>query len=98
MEERLKAYEALLQERGIDPSEVQITSGASEAEVHPRESNRTVMAETVWHLPTRGSADLEKPDETLFKPQLLHRDGGTKLVDNSLWSRVAEEVSSLSII
>ncbi|KFZ24109.1 hypothetical protein V502_01417 [Pseudogymnoascus sp. VKM F-4520 (FW-2644)] len=77
--ERLKRYEALLQERGIDPNQV---TGGSEPE-NPPESNNFEECETVWRLPMQA---------TIFKPRLVHRQSGTELVDNNLWSRVAEEI------
>ncbi|KFX98983.1 hypothetical protein V490_02004 [Pseudogymnoascus sp. VKM F-3557] len=77
--ERLKRFEALLKERGIDPNQV---PGASEPEDSP-ESRNSVDHETVWRLPMQAS---------IFKPRLVHRQSGTELVDNNLWSRVAEEM------
>ena len=75
-EERLKRYEALLQEKGIDPSQV---SGASEAAQHD-ESSRSEEHYTVWQLPTP-ALSISGPQTTMFKPQLLHGQKGTKLVD-----------------
>ncbi|KFZ11464.1 hypothetical protein V501_04749 [Pseudogymnoascus sp. VKM F-4519 (FW-2642)] len=77
--ERLKRYEALLQEKGINPHQV---AGGSEPET-PSESNSLTESETVWRLPMQA---------TIFKPRLVHRQSGTELVDNNLWSRVAEEI------
>jgi hypothetical protein len=66
--ERLKLYEALLQEKGIDPNQV---ASSSEAE-HHRKSSRSDVPESAWKLP---------PQATIFKPQLLHGQGGTELVE-----------------
>jgi hypothetical protein len=68
VEERLKRYEALLQEKGIDPNEVASTS---EAEHHSK-SSCSEVPETAWRLP---------PQATIFKPQLRHGQRGTELVD-----------------
>ena len=76
MQERLKRYEALLQEKGIDPNQV---TGTSKAE-HRRKSNRTEVLETVWDLRIPAST-VSEPQATIFKPQLLHGQRGTKLVD-----------------
>ncbi|KFY69098.1 hypothetical protein V496_00477 [Pseudogymnoascus sp. VKM F-4515 (FW-2607)] len=77
--ERLTRYEELLQERGIDPNQV---TGSSESENHPGVNN-LAECETVWRLPMQA---------TIFKPRLVHRQSRTELVDNNLWSRVAEEI------
>ena len=76
VDERLRRYEALLREKGIDPNEA---TGTSEAEYHPT-SNRSEVPGIVWQLPTRTSTVL-KPQATSFEPQLLHGQEGTKLVD-----------------
>ena len=64
MEERLRRYESLLQENGIDPNRVIDSS----------------EAETVWQLPSPASI-VSGPQETLFKPRLLHGQRGTELLD-----------------
>lgn len=68
VDERLKRYEAILQEKGIDPNQV---TGTLEV-VHHRTSSRSEAPETAWTLP---------PQATIFKPQLLHGQRGTELVD-----------------
>lgn len=70
VDERLKRYEALLREKGIDLNEV---PGFSDAE------NRGGMS-------TNGSPDplktvWKQPQATVFKPQLLLGQNGTGLVD-----------------
>jgi hypothetical protein len=70
VDERLKRYEALLREKGIDPNEV---PGTSPPEHHRRStSSRSNAPETAWQLP---------PHATIFKPQLRHVQQGTELVD-----------------
>lgn len=86
-EQRLKRLEALLQEKGIDPNQV---TGSSEAE-HHHESSRSEGSETIWQLPTQAST-ISGPQAIIFQPQLRHGQKGTELVDNNLWSRVAEEI------
>ncbi|KAL9066410.1 MAG: hypothetical protein Q9157_007144 [Trypethelium eluteriae] len=86
VDEQLKRYEALLREKGIDPNQVK---GTSEPKLYPKSSSK--VPETVWQLPTPVST-VSGPQTTIFKPQVLHGQGGTKLVDNSLWSRVLEEI------
>jgi len=68
VDERLKRYEALLREKGIDPNQV---IGSSEAE-HHRTSSRSEAPNPVWRTP---------PQAKIFKPQLLHGQRGTKLMD-----------------
>jgi len=68
VDERLKLYEALLREKGIDPSQV---IGTSEAE-HHRATSRSEAPRSVLRLP---------PQAKIFKPQLLHGQRGTELVD-----------------
>ncbi|KAL9086391.1 MAG: hypothetical protein Q9165_007177 [Trypethelium subeluteriae] len=87
VDERLKRYEALLREKGIDPNQVTRTS---EPKLYPK-SSRSEVPETVWQLPAPVST-VSGPQTTIFKPQLLHGQRGTELVDNSLWSRVLEEI------
>lgn len=77
LEERLKRYEALLQEKGIDPNQTTATSEAVQ-----RKSTRDCLGaqEGVRQLPTPALIASASP-ATIFKPQLLHGQGGTKLVD-----------------
>jgi hypothetical protein len=55
VDERLKRYEALLQEKGIDPNQVAGTSEARSSEVPVS----VRVPENVWTLP---------PQATIFKP------------------------------
>ena len=74
VDERLKRLEALLREKGVDPNQV---PDASEAEHNDKNPERT---ETVWQMPTPASL-ATGPQVTIFKPQLLQGQSGTKLVD-----------------
>jgi hypothetical protein len=76
VEERLERLEALLQENGIDPNQITVTS---ESERH-RNSTRLKVRESIQELPTPASI-ISEPQTTIFKPQLLHGQGGTKFVD-----------------
>jgi hypothetical protein len=70
VEERLKCYEALLREKGIDPNQV---TGASEPEHRPKiTESRSEGPEAQWILPLQS---------TIFKPRLLQGQEGTELVD-----------------
>jgi hypothetical protein len=98
VDEKLKRYEALLREKGIDPNQVPSTS----------EAGRNRQPE-VREQPAQLSATLnpKEPQKTVFMPVLLQGQKGTQLVDkyvthveswtkltsnSSLWSRIAEEV------
>jgi hypothetical protein len=69
------SYEVLLQEKGIDRDQ---SIDASQVQHHSR-SSRSGIPQHIWRLPT-ASNDSE-PQETLFKPLLLHGQRGTKFVD-----------------
>jgi Fungal Zn(2)-Cys(6) binuclear cluster domain len=70
VDERLKRYEALLREKGIDPNQV---TGTSEPEHHLRNTgSRAEGPEKAWILPLQS---------TIFKPRLLQGQGSTELVD-----------------
>ena len=75
LDERLKCYEVLLQEKGIDRNQ---SIDASQAEQHGK-SSRSAVPQQIWQLPT--AATDPEPQETLFKPLLLHGQKGTKFVD-----------------
>jgi hypothetical protein len=68
VDERLKRYEALLQQNGIDPNQVTSTPEAE----HHLGSSRSEVPEAVWKLPEQA---------TIFEPQLRHGQRGTELVD-----------------
>ena len=73
--ERLKRYEALLREKGVDP--YQVTS-PPEADSHPQNVH-SETSEAVWQLPTPST--VSEPRATVFKPELVLGQRGTKLVD-----------------
>ncbi|KAF2655831.1 hypothetical protein K491DRAFT_598281 [Lophiostoma macrostomum CBS 122681] len=91
--ERLRRYEHLLQERGIDPEPPRSIDNPEE--IPPIEQGPTpaASAETagVAQSPMPVSAPSE-PRATIFKPEVIQGRSGTRLVDNSLWSRVALEI------
>ena len=66
LNERLKRYEDLLREKGIDPD--QAVNGL-ENEHEPHDS-RAKSHETVWQIPTPAST-VSGPQETIFKPRIL---------------------------
>ena len=76
IDERLKHFETLLKEKGIDPQQ---SVGPSD-EDYSRESKRSEVPVTVWQLPTPVSA-VSGPQTTIFKPRLIHGQRGTELVD-----------------
>ncbi|KAL8708984.1 MAG: hypothetical protein Q9220_006192 [cf. Caloplaca sp. 1 TL-2023] len=80
--DRLRQYEALLQEQGIDPGKLPLTP---EPEA-PHETSST--KEHQVHTPS--SIDSE-PTRSLTKTQVVHGQGRSGYVDNSLWTRVVEE-------
>ena len=71
--ERLKHYEALLQEKGVDSSQ---TAPSSVIEHRPK-SSHSELSETQWHHPAASG-----PQATIFEPKLLQGpNGNTKFVD-----------------
>ena len=76
VDQPLKRYEALLQEKGIDPNQLTDVSDAEQI----RTNSCSEKPETVWQLPIQAST-VSGPQATIFKPQLLHGQKGTKLVD-----------------
>lgn len=75
LDERLNRHEVLLLEKGIDLNQVTDTSQAQDH----RNSSRSGVPQYVWQLPA--ASTYSKPQETVFKPLLLHGHQGTKLVD-----------------
>lgn len=72
MDERLKRYEALLREKGIDPDQViDPKQGASTSDFE-RTRNPSEDSDRAWQLPIQS---------TVFKPQLLQGQGNTEFVD-----------------
>ncbi|PQE23155.1 fungal specific transcription factor domain protein [Rutstroemia sp. NJR-2017a BVV2] len=83
VDERLKRYEALLREKGIDPNQVPNTSEAGR-------NRQPEVREQAAQL--SATLNPKEPQKTVFTPVLLQGQKGTQLVDNSLWSRLAEEI------
>lgn len=76
LNERLKRYEALLQDKGINPN---TESDKIEAEDHDK-TDQPEAAETVWQLPTPAPS-LSGPQETIFKPKLVQGHSDSKFID-----------------
>ena len=76
MVERLKCYEAILREKGVDPNQL---GSNPEAEPHHMNSGSGVSGDDV-QLPTPESTS-SVTQTTVFRPQLVHAQRGTKLVD-----------------
>ena len=74
VDERLKRYEALLQENGIDPH--QKASIPAPKAFQP--ANRLREPDSLWPAPNVSIAEYRA---TVFKPQLLQGQSGAKLVD-----------------
>jgi hypothetical protein len=75
MDERLKLYETLLRENGIDPDQI---TGTSKPETH-RQRTQPKTSENVGQPLTDPTAS--EPQATVFRPQLIQGQGGTKFVD-----------------
>jgi hypothetical protein len=76
VKKRLERYESLLRDKGIDPDKIFVTLDVKN---HTKEA-RSEAEGIVSQLPTPASM-VSEPRATIFKPQLLHGQGGTKLVD-----------------
>lgn len=74
--ERLKHYENLLRERGIDPNQVTTSPGAE----RQHQNARAEVHETVRQVLTPAST-INDPQAITHKPKLLQGQQGTKLVD-----------------
>lgn len=83
MDERLRLYEAVLREQGIDPEQI---TGTLRTEVRPQ-SIPLESPENARQSPA--DTDVPVAQSTVFTPQLIHG----QFVDNNLWSRLAEDVS-----
>jgi hypothetical protein len=78
LNDRLKRYEALLQEQGIDPNGL---PDISEPEQRRKPSRSKVAApEKGLQVPTPASITSE-PERSITKTQLLHGQGRSKFVD-----------------
>jgi hypothetical protein len=74
VDERLKHYETLLQENGIDPHQV----GSISAIKAPQPVNHQREPDSLWPAPNISVSEYRA---TYFKPQLLQGQSGAKLVD-----------------
>lgn len=70
MDERLKLYESLLREKGVDLNQLNSTPEAGSVEIHDKSTSS--VPENAWKSPTQS---------TIFKAQLRYAQGGTELVD-----------------
>lgn len=77
LNDRLKYYEALLQEQGVDPSHLPETPNYEASRV---EDNASQVAHTDVQLQTPSSITSD-PERCISKSQLLQSEGRTKLVD-----------------
>lgn len=78
LNDRLKRYEALLQEQGVDPNGLPDISEPEQG--HKLSHTGDVVAENSLQLPTPASTIFE-PDRSITKTQLLHGQGRVKFVD-----------------
>ncbi|MCJ1396413.1 hypothetical protein MMC18_009303, partial [Xylographa bjoerkii] len=85
--DRLRRYEALLQEKGIDPRKLPDTPVSKPRR---RSSHTAAVVPDESQLQTPSSIDSE-PSQCVNKTQIVHGQGRFNFVDNSLWTRVVEE-------
>lgn len=90
--DRLKHYEALLQEKGVDPRKLPDTS---HSEQHQKPSRTEPDISNEAQLQTPSSIE-SPPNRSINKTQVVHGQGRSQFVDNSLWTRMVEEVSNLT--
>ncbi|KAF2866196.1 hypothetical protein BDV95DRAFT_585093 [Massariosphaeria phaeospora] len=85
--DRLRHYETLLQERGVDPSKLINTLSPE-----PRSgSGPAVAVDSIsLQLPTPPSSET-RSNPTPYQAQLDHGQEHFKFIENSLWTRVVEE-------
>ncbi|KAF2197055.1 hypothetical protein GQ43DRAFT_425355 [Delitschia confertaspora ATCC 74209] len=87
--DRLKYYETLLREQGIDPNKLPETP---RSDPRQRSSETAKVVSKQLHQEAESFFSVEsEASEIVMKTQLLHDQGRFMLVDNSLWSRVVEE-------
>ena len=89
---RLKYYEALLQEKGVDPGKL---PDPPHLEQHQKPSPTRPDGSNDAQLQTPSSLD-SPPNLAINKTQVVHGQGRSQFVDNSLWTRVVEEVSNFT--
>lgn len=107
LRERMKKYEQLLKEQGIDPNVLPTPESLPRDEETPDPASRTEnsTSRTPEQEPqmidsrlNEAAVDLRTPDSVgsemvrITKTQLLQQGGLARFVDNPLWTRVIEEV------
>ncbi len=85
--DRLKHCEALLQEQGVDPSKLPDTPSSEQFDQHHKPSQAAPV------VPNTPSSIDSPPNRSINKTQVVHEKGRSQFVDNSLWTRMVEEVS-----
>ncbi|RDW67549.1 hypothetical protein BP6252_08945 [Coleophoma cylindrospora] len=85
--DRLRYYETLLRDQGINPKKLSDTRG-SDAQRRPNETVAVAPKES--HASTPSAVESEA-SESVSKTQVIQGQGRAMFVDNSLWSRVVEE-------
>lgn len=93
--DRLKHYEALLQEKGVDPRKLPDTPQSVDSE--QRRKSTPVVQQNDVQLQTPSSID-SPPNRPINKTQVVHEKGRSQFVDNSLWTRMVEEVSLSALV
>ncbi|MCJ1401443.1 hypothetical protein MMC11_004656 [Xylographa trunciseda] len=85
--DQIKHYEALLQERGIDPSKL---PGTPDSEPRRGSSHAAAVVPQEFQSQTPSSVESE-PSRCVNNTQVIHDQGRFKFVENSLWTRVVAE-------
>ena len=78
LNDRLKRYEALLREQGIDPNEL---PDISEPERRPKPNHSEVAVPENGLQPPTPASITSEPELSITKTQLLHGQGRSKFVD-----------------
>ncbi|KAK5197915.1 hypothetical protein LTR92_002160 [Exophiala xenobiotica] len=86
---RIKLYESLLEDNGVDPRAL-AGSPVARAPLQNEDHVNTSTSETP-QLPTPDST-VFSPAGAISKPRLLHGQGRYHFLDNGLWTRVMEEL------
>lgn len=87
--DRLRHCEALLHEQGIDPSKL---TDAPDSEPRRRSIHTVPVPVLPEELQLHTPSSIEsEPSQCINKTQVVHGQGRSKFVDNSLWTRVVEE-------
>ncbi|KAE8442681.1 hypothetical protein EG329_002926 [Mollisiaceae sp. DMI_Dod_QoI] len=86
--DRLKYYETLFQEQGIDTRKLPDAPGS---DLWHRSSQTVTSVPKESHQQTPSSIESEESG-SVSKTQVIHGEGRSVFVENSLWSRVVEEL------